>query len=88
MPRRNLFVSQEESEERRRIIEQLLHRVQRVSEREKVGPLDRLSLRRYFQKVFWSLDTETLKFYQRTPYSVEALVLNRITKNIESGMWR
>ena len=87
MPRRNLFVSQEESEERKRIIEQLLHRVETVGQKKNVDPLNRLSLRRYFQKVFWSLDTGTLKFYERTPYSVEALVLNRITKNIKSGMW-
>ena len=88
MPRRNLFVSQEESEERKRIIEQLLHKVETVGQKRNVDPLNRLSLRRYFQKVFWSLDTENLKFYERTPYSVEALVLNRITKNIKSGMWR
>ena len=88
MPKRNLFVSQEESEERRRIIQQLLHKVETVGQKANVAPLNRLSLRRYFQKVFWSLDTGTLRFYLKVPDSVEALVLDRIVKNIKSGMWR
>ena len=81
MSKRNLVISEEESQTRKQIIDDLLIRVRHACRSHNISGLDWLSLRRYFQKVFWSLSTPELRDIQDTPYEVEAMVLQRDNRN-------
>ncbi len=81
MPKRNLFVSEEESRTRKQIIDELLLRVRDQCNSLEIYGLDWLSLRRYFQKIFWSLSTPELRDLQRVQHEVEMMVAQRDTRN-------